>query len=488
MSFPVTGILILVAATCFFFFWPRYLYPALIISIPFSATAVVNFAWSDSGLGGAEKSLMAWQLFAVLWVLREALSEVPQWHRRGWFLTGRARLALLVFLATLVASWSVPIILNGTSWVTSWKIAPLLGGAAGSETVALRFRLHDLTQSLYVAIGVLLIVFIAEENWRPTRLLHTLGLYLMSCLFAAAWGLFQMWCFVTGTAYPSQVFNTSTSLTAVLGDKQHLLAGSFLLSRVSSVALEPSMFAEELLFAFVILLVCLGAGCPILSRRWNLPATLLLGAGLVASTSTTAYVGILAALIFAGIALARAGSRRWKRYLGVAVFFVAAMGVSLTQVPLIHDLAKAAFVTKFQNRIGGTGADRLNADAVAAMVFLQRPILGAGWHEVETFDIPLLLLANVGVVGFAAFAAFLLPILTTLWRLTRLRYFPAMLLLPAVGLSLFLAEGAGFSFIPVNWLALGLAAGAATGAGMRFPTTLAVDAPAHGPSTAAPAV
>jgi hypothetical protein len=472
MSIPITGLLVLLFAVFCFFFRPRWLYPALILSIPFSALAVVNFGWSAETVGATEKSLMAWQLFAVLWVLRETLLGVPFWHRPGWFLTRRTRLALLAFLAAIVASWSVPMILNGTSWVTSWKTAPL-GGGSSSEAVALRFTSYNLTQSAYIVFGVLLIIFIAAENCRSARLLYTLRLYLKSCMFAAAWGLFQLWCVATGTAYPSQVFNTSRSLTGVLGDKQHLLAGGLFLSRVSSVALEPSMFAEELLFAFVIVLTCLGFGRRILSRRWDLVAAALLGAGLAVSTSTTAYMGMLAALIFAGVALARAKSPHWARY-PAAALSVVLVAILLTQIPLIHDLAEAAFVTKFQAGIGGTGSERLRADLLAADVFMQHPILGAGWHEVDCYDVFFLLLANVGIVGLAAFAGFLFPVLQKLWGLTKLRYFPAMLLLPGVGLSLFLAEGGGFALIPVNWLALGLAAAAAA-ARLNIPTAFAVD-------------
>ena len=101
MEFPVTGVIILVVAAWFFIFKPKLLYPAMIVSIPFSATAVMNFSMTGSqyGLGRSpEKSIMAFQLFTVLWIIRGAFSHSPPWHRRGWFLTRRARLWLLAFL------------------------------------------------------------------------------------------------------------------------------------------------------------------------------------------------------------------------------------------------------------------------------------------------------------------------------------------------------------------------------------------------------
>jgi len=459
MEISFIGVLILVAAAWFFLFSPRLLYAALIVSIPFSATAVVNFPWGGEAYGGAEKDIMAWQLFAVLWVLREAISGIPQWHRLGWFRTRCARVRLLVFLAALAASLAVPLLLNGTAWVSSWANSLFYRGPA---EIPLRFTLFNVTQSAYMVFGVGFAIFIAADNWCPERLLYTLKLYVSSCVFAAAWGLFQLWCNVAGYTYAANIFNTGKNLSA-LGYTETLGTGNLaMIGRISSVATEPSVLAEELLIAFIVLMVCLGLRRPILRRGWNWFAVVLIGVVLFASTSTTAYAGMFAAPLLSAVALALAGSRRWKHYVA-AITIVLGVGVLLvTCLPLGNRIFQAAIMLKYVN---GSGLTRLESVRIAAQDFLRYPILGAGWGAVTSWDLLFLLLANTGLIGALALGSFLVPVIRRLWRLTVQKNLIAVVLLPTLALALLLAEGDGLAYgIGYYWFVFGLAAGASAAA------------------------
>ncbi len=454
MEIPFIGLLILILAAWFFVFSPRLLYVALIVSIPFSATAVVNFLWGGEAYGGAEKDIMAWQLFAVLWVLREAISGIPPWHRLGWFRTKSVRARLLVFLAALAASLTVPLLLNGTAWVWSWANSLFYRGPA---EIPLRFTLFNITQSAYVVFGVLFAVFIAAENSQSKRLLHTLKLYVSSCVFAAAWGLIQLWCNVAGYTYAASIFNTGKNFSA-LGYTETLGTGSLAtIGRISSVATEPSVLAEELLLAFVVLMVCLGFRRPILRRGWNWFAIVLIGVVLLASTSTTAYAGMFAAPLLSAVALALAGSRRWRHYVAVTTIVLAVGALLVVCLPLGNTIYQAAIMLKYVN---GSGVTRLESVRIAAQDFLRYPILGVGWGAVTSWDLLFLLLANTGIIGALAFGGFLVPVIKGLWRLAAQRNFAASVLLPAIVLALMLAEGDGLSYgIGYYWFIFGLAAG-----------------------------
>ena len=227
MTLPITGSLIIILGVWFFLFSPRLLYAAMIISIPFSATAVANV-----GSGDNEKGVSAWLFLAVLWVVRETISGLPAWRTPGWFATRRARYGLLAFLGAAVASLSVPLLLNGTAWVPEQFLL-------SNQTVPLRFGMYNLTQTAYLAFGVLLAIFAAAENCGSKRLFYTLKLYVGSCAFAAAWGLFELWCDVSGHAYPAFIFNTNAGESAQ-GYMEVLDLAEGTLTRISSVALEPS--------------------------------------------------------------------------------------------------------------------------------------------------------------------------------------------------------------------------------------------------------
>lgn len=454
MEFPVTGLIILVAAIWFFFFKPRLLYSVLIISIPFSATAVVNFTWAGAASGEQEKSLMAWQFFAMLWVLREALSCLPQWKRRGWFLTRRERIWLLAFLGALIASLTVPLVLNGTEWVMSWVVGPFYRGPA---MIQLRFTSYNVTQSAYMVFGVLFTIFVAAKNWLPERLFYTLRLYAGSCIFAAAWGIYQLWCNLTGHAYAAQIFNTSRNFSAT-GYTETLTAGTLLVGRISSVATEPSVLAEELLIALAVLMVCLGLRHPVLRHGWNGLAVALIGIVLLMSTSSTAYFGILAALALSGVTLSRVGSQQWKHYLTIAVVVLAVGALLTVLVPLVSKIGQTAILLKY---INGSGQTRLESVQIAVRDFLRYPILGVGWKAVDSWDFLVLLLANTGLIGTLAFGGFLLPTFRGLWEFTLRRNLMAAVLLPVLALVVILDEGAGLNYATgYNWLFFGLAVGA----------------------------
>lgn len=444
MTLPITGSLIIILGVWFFLFSPRLLYAAMIISIPFSATAVANV-----GSGDNEKGVSAWLFLAVLWVVRETISGLPAWRTPGWFATRRARYGLLAFLGAAVASLSVPLLLNGTAWVPEQFLL-------SNQTVPLRFGMYNLTQTAYLAFGVLLAIFAAAENCGSKRLFYTLKLYVGSCAFAAAWGLFELWCDVSGHAYPAFIFNTNAGESAQ-GYMEVLNLAEGTLTRISSVALEPSVLAQELLLAFVVLIVGLGLGRPLLGKRWDYAVLTLIATTLLASTSSTAYSGIIAAVTLAGVALARAG-KPWKLYLILAGIVVGAGALVTTAVPLAAQIVDMMLLSKFE---AGSGLERLYSTGLAAQDFIRYPLLGAGWHNVNCTDLVFLILANTGLVGLIAFGSFLLPILHGLWVSAREGKLAGVLLLSGVTLMVVLAEAAGLTYAAgYIWLVFGLGAGA----------------------------
>jgi len=443
MTVPITGGLIIIAAVFFFFFAPKGLYAAMIIFVPFSATAVLNLSW-----GGSDKGVSAWLFLGALWIVRLIVAGQPPWHKAGWHATRRARWGLLAFLGSVLVSLCVPLLLNGTAWVPD----PLY---TNNATVPLRFGMYNLTQTIYLAFGILLAIFVAAENCHSARLFYTLKLYVGSCAFAAAWGLFELWCDVTGHSYPSYIFNTNATESS-MGYLEVLDLAEGTLTRISSVALEPSVLAQELLLAFIVLLVGLGLRRPLLGRKWDLLALALISSTLLASTSSTAYTGILAAMIFVVVALSLVG-KPWKLYFVLAVTAVGA-GILLMEVPLVGQIFNMMILTKFES---GSGFERLNSMKLAAEDFLRYPLFGTGWHNVNSMDLVFLILANTCIVGLIAFGSFLLPVLRGLWKSMREGKVAGIVLFSGVALMVLLTEAAGLTYSAgYVWLGFGLGAGA----------------------------
>lgn len=462
MSIPITGALALILGIGLFLFRPRLLYPATIIAIPFTATAIVNFGWANAA-GSWGRSLEAWQFFFVLWVSREALSGRPPWHRAEWFTTRSARKGLCAFLGVAFLSLSVPLVMNGTTWVLSPR--PIT-----DEMIPLRLTSYDFTQLGYLAFGLIFAALIAAENSTPRRLYQTLRIYIASCTFAAAWGLLELWCELTSHAYPAGIFNTSTNIAAG-GYEETDVVGSFgNIGRLSSVSQEPSVLARLLLYAFVALIVCAALRKPVFHRKWDLAAALLLATTLLASTSSTAYFGIVIALLVAILALYRMG-QPVKVYAVITVGIVAAGVLVAKLVPLVNSVLTLFVLNKYQT---GSGTIRMHSVAIAINAFLSHPLLGMGWHNVNSYDLLFLILANTGLIGLIAFASFVFPVLRSLWLAARNRKAAAVVFLPVFLLAIFLAEATSPTYVAgFFWLALGLGAGAAVAAKFEPPVETA---------------
>lgn len=438
MHFPITGALLVVVSVYFFFFAPRALYLATVFLIPFTAMAVVNFGW-----GEGEKGVAAWMFMGTLWMVRTAISRRPFWRHRGWALTRRARTEALVLLACGFVSLLVPLIVNGTAWIQYYRID-------GSEMFPLKLDAGRITQTGYFAFGVVFIIFVAIENCDPRRLLESIRTYVASAIFVSFWGFVQLWCLLTGHSYPAFLFNNS------MGTSAQLYVETFWqlnLHRISSVGVEPAQFAFSLLFPFVILIVAIGLHRPIFSRKWDMAALLLVTAGLLISTATTAYAGMALGACVAIVILARAGVIRWF-YIFIAAGVVAAgVAVALT-VPIISDLVDFVILNKAQ---GYSAAERLHSFTLAVHYFLEFPIFGMSWNAASAGDLAVEFLASLGIVGFGVFAIFLCDELWHLWKAPARGSRWSIIILAAVCLMLGLSEATGFPFaMGYVWFTLGL--------------------------------
>jgi len=438
MSFPITGVLLLVLSVYFFFFAPRLLYLAAVFLLPFSAMAVVNVGW-----GGGEKGIAAWIFVAVLWMVRTAVSPKPFWRCAGWHLTRRARTLLLLLLVCGFISLLVPLILNGTAWVPYFRIY-------SNRTIPLRLDSQRITQTGYFAFGIIFTIFVAVENCNPKRLLQSVRAYIASAIFVSLWGFVQLGCVLTGHAYPAFLFNNSMGTSAQLFTEQ---LSALNLHRISSVATEPSKLAFSMLLAFILLVVAIGLRKPILSRKWDMAALLLVTSALLISTSTTAYLGLAIASCLAVAVLARAGAIRW-RYVVMAGGMAAAGVAIVLSVPLVRSLVELVILNKAQ---GYSAQERVHSVALGARAFSQYPIFGISWNAANSSDLVFQFLSSLGIVGFTILSVFLIGEIRRLWNGPKQGSRWSISLLAAVCLMLALSQATGFPFaMGFVWFTLGL--------------------------------
>ncbi|HEV2395693.1 MAG TPA: hypothetical protein VGS27_01965 [Candidatus Sulfotelmatobacter sp.] len=438
MNFPITGIGLLLVGAYFFLFAPRMLYVATVFLIPFSAMAVMNIGW-----GGGEKGIAAWIFMGSLWMVRTAISDRPFWHRAAWVSIRRSRIELTALLACSFISLLVPALLSGTAWVADYRLY-------SSMTVPLGLTSERVTQTGYFAFGVVFTIFVAVENCNAQRLLQSVKTYVASAIFASAWAFLQLWCILTGHTYPAFLFNNSEATSAQFYSEVFSELG---LHRISSVGVEPSVFAFSMLLAFSVLL---GAVClrrPLLGSKWDMFGLLLITGGLLISTATTAYIGLVLAPVLILLMLARAAVIRW-RYVIVGALSVSLAVAAMLTVPIVSELIDLAILYKAE---GYSALERLHSIGLAAHSFFRYPILGVSWNAAPSFDLVMEVLASLGIVGFAAFAVFIADEVMRLWRASEERHRWALILFPTLCLTLILSETTGFPYaLGHAWFIFGL--------------------------------
>jgi hypothetical protein len=427
---------------------PQFLYTLMIFFIPFSATAVANI-----GSAGSASGVQASMLFGSLWILKElpALGRIslrPYWPRLR---TPVRRLTFFGLVA--IISLVMPLWINGHVVIESPELAD-------SGSAPLQFTATHVTQTIYLIYGVLLTILMALKNSEIHEFIRSVRIFLISAIFVSLWGLFQLLCWSFNLDYPAYLFNTSATESA-LGYTQEIREVG--LKRISSVATEPSMFAQCMLIAAIIALFTLINPQPLLSKIWDRLAVGVIVGGLLISTSTTAYVGLAGVLALYAVALMYLRIRRGQLLIFV-LLFAGLLFFVYTGFSSVQDVVASMIVGKGESY---SALARLNSVLLARDYFFRYPVLGLGWGSVTSHDLVFKLLSNTGLAGLLTFSMFLASAATCLWRAARGReninidqkLWPVCLLATLI-ILIFTNIAGGFAFTYGHvWFVFGLAVG-----------------------------
>jgi hypothetical protein len=312
---------------------------------------------------------------------------------------------------------------------------------------------------LYLVFGGVIAICVAHANLRDEDRHETERVIMISALFISIWGLLQFFCNVTGIPYPDFIFNNSGSATGK-GFMETLDNG---IGRISSTAVEPSVFAQSLIALLPLTLPAWlrrGSVISIPIDRW---ATLLFLLLLILSTSSTAYLGlfILGALLVALLMRTRVISRGKAILLSAfgTVTIIGALAVAVISVPFLSDFANTVLLSKSSS---GSGLERMMTIALAFGYFQQYPILGIGWGSATSHDLLVKLLSNVGIIGTVTFLGAMFSVMRDNWQGLDPSVLPSSLSRSAwfLSLSVFLCTSVLIEFPLVFgnfWLVLGMA-------------------------------
>ena len=452
VSIPAIGWVVIPLGIVLLFAAPRFLYGATIFAIPFSDTAVLNFGGAHLATSANAFGVQAAIYLGLLTIGREIVTGFPKRVVSAPPTLRAALLLLAAFLTFAVASLAMPLIIHGGFLVKASETT--------ESFTPLRLTMHDVTQTAYLAFGVALAAVVAaravDEAWRR----WTVQAFVAGAVALAIWGWVQLLIVQSGHAYPRGVFNTNIQ-PQTQGYQETLVVSFGTLHRLSSAAVEPSIFAQCLLAAIALVSAVVLRGHAIFTRRWDIGGLIIMSSIVLLSTSTTAYIGFVFLSLLIVATLPRTTGQRW-RY-GAAVF---ALGGAAVALCLALRPVRGVFQATVLDKLDSWSAhERLSTVTDAWWHFVEYPILGTGWGTASSHDLVVFLLANTGVLGLLAFvslAAYVLGHLRIAADARSRSDDQAVALAQGVGLAfatlLFLNIVTGFAFVFGHlWLILGLA-------------------------------
>ena len=441
------GYVVLLPGVAGFLFSKKWLYRLLVFWTLFSASTAMNFGEGESGSG-----LQVWMFFGALWLLRLVIEHLSTFSFSIDRRIVRPCLWLIAFLIVAAVSLIMPAYINGELAITSAHFGD------NSQT-PLHLTSHNFTQLLYLVFGGTIAICVAHSNLLDEERQDTERTILLSATFIALWGLFQFTCNLTGIPYPYFIFNNSASGSAS-GYLQTLDVG---VGRVSSAAVEPSIFAESLVTLLPLTFPAWLRRGSVLSIPIDRSCAVLFVLMLILCTSSTAFLGLFLLALVTWYLLLRTRTVSTARGLKFAVLAgipcLAAGVVAVSSVPIVRDVAASMLLDKSSS---GSGLERAMTVEQAFGYFKKYPIMGIGWGSATSHDLIVNLLSSVGIIGTIVFIGAMLNVIRADWRTLDSLVLPGSLSRFAwlIGIVVFLSISvfSGFPYVFGNfWLVVGMA-------------------------------
>jgi len=319
---------------------------------------------------------------------------------------GKANFLLVSFLIFAGLSLVMPLIINGgiNTYPISQEFFPI------HPKKPLYFKLINITQYAYLLFAVLCFFVFCAELKTKERIIKVVNLSILLGVIVAISGItYQILVLIN---FNSAALNFYSFLGApALSFEGKLLFGK--IPRMYSLVGEPGSTALFLLFSFGLASTPLfWDEIPSRSRKKNGLASSIILLGLLLSTSTTAYVGIVIFLISFNFIF----MIKFKPVIYVkAIFRISLLGLvfftmSFIVFKFLFDYPWCDFFMKSQVKKlmleHGSGATRWHYIIENLNLFLKYPLLGVGIGGSRSTAMLPALLSNIGLFGTLSFLLF----------------------------------------------------------------------------------
>ncbi|MDR1884366.1 MAG: hypothetical protein LBR26_16550 [Prevotella sp.] len=443
MQIPIIGFIFIVTGITAFLFNRKLLYDLTIFFIPFSATAVINI-----GQASNSSSIQPYMLFASLWILSLIIKSLLKKGKKTLIIKVpikeyKAILPLILFSVVALISLVMPLLIDGS------ELGNKTGRLGFEEPIY--FTSTNITQYIYLLLGIIFSICIYSYNKKKENYLHTLKVYYYAILFTVIWGLIEYLLKITGKE-PIPVFNnslkTGNMVLAVIEDGGQ---------RIASVCAEASIFVQVVIVILPFVIIGIQNNKYITNKYFDCFYLFLTILTILLSTSSSGILALIILAILIFLIKQHSLSIGKKILYTTSFFFLLFIFVTLTFL-FWGDMLQMMIFDKPESY---SAMERLGNIIQAWYNFENYPLLGVGWGSVTSMDLVVKLLSNTGIAGTLLFLIYLFITGRNLIRCSKNEYLYTEKLRDAILISfilvVFLSEIAGLSFMFGHpWLILGL--------------------------------
>jgi O-Antigen ligase len=387
MTLTITGTIILFFALIIFFRSGFELLTFIIISIPFSATAVVNLGSGESATG-----IPITIFLVLLYIFRSFIfalisNKIKKSSSKSLYL-------LLIFIFFMFFSLIIPILYKGMRFFGT------NARASGSNTFVLSFGSENIIQGGYFLIWGVFLIFATKEVNSIERFRKILVDLMYTGLFTSLWGWFQIMLSIFHIPYPFQIFNNTASFS---GQGYLQTIGNSGISRISSVSVEPSIFASYLLILISILSGFILKKENLLGFQKDRIFFSIFLLTVILSTSLIGYVGIFCLFLIFLIYIFVLGKNfhtRLVTFIINLIIFCIILYTLYSSFSVFRNIIDNFLLNK-----GDSFSYNQRSSSIKYAIdgFLKFPLIGIGVNSMSVYSLPFWLLVNTGLFGFISF-------------------------------------------------------------------------------------
>lgn len=433
MEITILGAITAVVSIYAFFRNEKLLLYMLVFLSTFTAAQLFNITITTT-------PIVVFEFTGGMWILREIVNFIKKKEKINVktiinkFKENKLATAFLIFIIAIILS-EVYLAVSGLNI----DYTDIDGNAA-----VVKFSKTNITQAVLVIFIFIVMIGLSFKIKTKEEVRELLKVFCVSSIFAVIWGLLQFITYYLGVPYPAFLFNNNEYAAQCYDQIDNNI------KRISSIALEPSMFATNLMsFIPFIMGAYLESKGKLSDKKHRILFILVILATICAilTTSSTTYVGLVAVyamyVIYTLFGFIKNGpfDNRWKNFLKIGILTVisiaiaACMCIVFTKIgyklgtieyiqkeqvvegqeeeePKYNDSVDNMLTTLKQMTIGklmsGSGQERINGENIGMSMFKNSPIFGLGFGSYRTFSLFTNLLLNTGIIRNTFFLLYII--------------------------------------------------------------------------------